>query len=75
MPSVYMTKDMFTQLSNEELIVKQRDINAKIERASMGKFPQNIYNDMVQIRNWIEEEIDSRLDDGRMDEDELDEDF
>ena len=75
MPSVYMTKDMFHALSNEELIVKQRDINAKIERASMKGFPQNVYNDMIQIRNWIEEEIDARLDDGRMDEDELDEDF
>lgn len=75
MPSVYMTKEMFQKLNNKELITKQMDINAKIERASVKEFPQNIYNDMIQIRNWIEEEIDARLDDGRMDEDELEEDF
>jgi hypothetical protein len=75
MPSVYMTKEMFQKLDNKELITKQMDINAKIERAAVKGFPQNIYNDMIQIRTWIEEEIDARLDDGRMDEDELDEDF
>ena len=75
MPSIYMTKDMFQSLSNEELIVKQRDINAKIERANVKGLSPDIFNDMVQIRNWIEEEIDARIDDGRMDEDELDEDF
>lgn len=75
MPSIYMTKDMFQSLSNEELIVKQRDINAKIERANVKGLSPDIFNDMVQIRNWVEEEIDARIDDGRMDEDELDEDF
>lgn len=75
MPSIYMIKEMFQKLDNKELITKQMDINAKIERASVKGFPQTIYNDMIQIRNWIEEEIDARLDDGRMDEDELEEDF
>ena len=31
--------------------------------------------DLTTIQQYIDEEIDKRLDDGRMDEDELDEDF
>ena len=75
MVSSYMEKDVVTKLDNKELISKQQDINAKLARASVRGFPVDLYNDMIKLRDWIEAEIDARLDDGRMDEDELEDDF
>jgi len=75
MPSAVITKDLYQKLSNKELIDKQRDIDIKISKAQVAKFPVDILNDMIKVREYIDEEINLRLDDGRMDEDELDEDF
>lgn len=75
MANVYITKDIVTSLDNKALIEKSQDIDVKISKARVKGFPQNIFEDMLKIQKWIDEEIDARLDDGRMDEDELDEDF
>ena len=75
MASAYMTKDIITSLDNKALIEKSNDVDVKISKASVGIVPQEILNDLLTIQKWIDEEIDARLDDGRLDEDELEEDF
>ena len=75
MASAYMTKDIITSLDNKALIEKSNDVDVKISKASVGNVPQEILNDLLTIQKWIDEEIDARLDDGRLDEDELEEDF
>lgn len=75
MPSAVISKEIYQNMSNKELIEKQQDIEIKISKAQVSKFPADILNDMIKIREYIDEEINLRLDDGRMDEDELDEDF
>ena len=75
MANSYMTKDIVTNLDNKTLIEKSQDIEVKISKARVKGFPQNIFEDMLKIQRWIDDEIDARLDDGRMDEDELEDDF
>ena len=75
MPSSVITRDIYQKMDNKELIDKQRDIEIKISKAQVRGFPADIFNDMVTIRSYIDDEINARLDDGRIDEDELEDDF
>lgn len=75
MPCAVITKDIYQNMSNKELIEKQKDIEIKISKAQVHGFPADIFNDMVKVRTYIDDEINARLDDGRMDDDELEDDF
>ena len=75
MPKTYFEASNYKSLNNKELLEKQEEINIKISKAQTGFVPADIVDTMLMIQKAIDDEIDARLDDGRMQEDELDEDF
>lgn len=75
MPKTYFEANSYKSLSNKDLIKKQEEIEIKISKAESGFLPKDIVESMLEIRDAISHEIDSRLDAGTMSEDELDEDF
>lgn len=75
MASCFIDKTIYQNLSNEDLIKKQEEVLNRISLINSGKFPKDIANDLETVLVYIDEEIDKRLEDGRMDEDELDKDY
>ncbi len=75
MASCFIDKTIYQNLSNEDLIKKQEEVLNRISLVNSGKFPKDITNDLETVLVYIDEEIDKRLEDGRMDEDELDKDY
>lgn len=75
MPKTYFEANSYKSLSNKELLKKQEEIEIKLSKAEVGFLPSDIIESMEQMRKTLNEEVDARLDDGRMNEDELDEDF
>lgn len=75
MASCFIDKTIYQNLSNEDLIKKQEEVLNRISLINSGKFPKDVANDLETVLVYIDEEIDKRLEDGRMDEDELDKDY
>lgn len=75
MPKTFFEIGNYESLSNKDLLQKQEEIGIKIAKAQTGFVPADIVDSMLLMQKAIDEEVDARLDDGRMQEDELEEDF
>lgn len=75
MAKTLIDKNVYKDLDNKTLLEKQKEIVIKISKLMNNKTPPDLMEDLTLIQQYIDEEVDARLDDGRMDEDELDEDF
>ena len=75
MPKIYFESSIYKSLTNQELLKKQEEIDIKISKCESGLFPKDMIDTMLELQKVIDEEVDARLEDGRMSEDELEEDF
>lgn len=78
MVAMYVEEDIYRNLSNKELIEKQKTIDNKLSIA-YGMSNSNSNFALVEQLNYLAEMINAevmrRLEEGTMDEDELEDDF
>lgn len=75
MTKTLIDKTVYERMDNPTLIKKQQEIQVLISKSFSNTVTADMLENYTEIQKYIDEEIDKRLDDGRMDEDELDEDF
>jgi hypothetical protein len=72
MPSILLNSNMFENLSNEDLLDKQEELEIKYSKALVIKaYTPEMLSDMDKVLKIIDNEITKRLENGTMDEDEL----
>ena len=75
MTKTLIDKNVYKDMDNKTLLTRKRELEIKISKLMNSRTPADLMEDLSTIQKYIDEEIDDRLDDGRMDEDELEEDF
>ena len=75
MTKTLIDKTVYEKMDNPTLIKKHQEIQVLISKSFSNTVNADMLENYTEIQKYIDEEIDKRLDDGRMDEDELDEDF
>lgn len=75
MTKTLIDKTVYEKMDNPTLIKKQQEIQVLISKSFSKSVSPDMVEDLTTIQKYIDEEVDKRLDDGRMNEDELDEDF
>ena len=75
MTKTLIDKNVYKDMDNKTLLTRKRELEIKISKLMNSRTPADLMEDLSTIQKFIDEEIDDRLDDGRMDEDELEEDF